>query len=213
MKAGSETGYSLVELLVVVALLGLIAIGVSGGLTFGARVWERTEREVSSAELVGGGHQVLHALLSGAYPRLTGEAGQERTIAFEGTRERMSLLTAASAQLGASGIAKVTLSVERDGGALSLKLKLEPDVAGLRAQEATLVRDAQAIEFSYGEATGEAVNWGDAWQSRTKLPQLIRIRVRSSDGRATWPELIVHPKLARPVGCIFDPVSFECRNG
>lgn len=213
MQSNPQSGYSLVELLVVLALLGLIAIAVSGGLSFGARVWERTERHVSSAELSGGGHQVLRALLSGFYPRKTGEAGQERTVEFEGARERMSLLTAASAQLGESGIAKVTLSVERKDGTASLKLTLQPEVEGLPPRIATLVDDAQAIAFSYGEAGGAAVTWSETWTSRAKPPALIRIRVRSAPGQPAWPELVVRTRIDRPAGCIFDPVSFECRNG
>lgn len=212
MQPNPQSGYSLVELLVVLALLGLIAIAVSGGLSFGARVWERTERTVSSAELSGGGHQVLRALLSGVHPRKTGEAGQTRTVEFDGARERMALLTASSAQLGASGIAKVTLVVERTGGAANLKLTLESEVDGLPPRIVTLVSGAQAIEFAYGDTGGGAVAWSDTWASRATPPPLIRIRVRPTPGQPAWPELVVRTRIDRPADCIFDPVSFECRN-
>lgn len=213
MKASSQSGYSLVELLVVLALLGLIAIAVTGGLSFGSRVWERTERQVSSLEASGGGHQVLRALLSGMYPRKSGEAGQVRTVEFEGARDRMTLLTAASAQLGVAGVAKVTLFVERKGDVVDLGLTLEPEAGGLPPRRATLVEGAKAVAFSYADTGGGAVNWTDAWQPQERPPALIRIRVTSLPGQLAWPEFVVRTRINQPAGCIFDPVSFGCRNG
>jgi prepilin-type N-terminal cleavage/methylation domain-containing protein len=65
----NQRGYSLVELVVVLALLGLISLAIAGSLRFGARVWERTEQEIGATETARGGHALLGTLLSHVYPR------------------------------------------------------------------------------------------------------------------------------------------------
>jgi general secretion pathway protein J len=213
MRANAQAGYSLVELLIVLALLGLISLAIAGGMSFGTRVWERAEQEVSTTERATGGHALLRALLSNVYPRKSGEAGSEQHVAFEGTRDHMTFLVAASAQLGDTGIAQLALTIERDAGAATLTLSSHAETSGEGDRKERLLADAKDISFAYAESIDGALNWTDAWQLRGTLPVLIRVRASLPPGKGRWPDLIARPRIDRAAGCIFDPVSFECRRG
>ena len=213
MRAHAQSGYSLVELLVVLALLGLISTAIAGGFSFGARVWERTERAVSTVERASGGHTLLRALLSNTYPRKSETGGPEPQVAFEGTGDRLTFLAATSAHLGEAGIARLTLTVERNGGAATLVLSSQAEIGKQSERKEVIVAGAREITFAYAEAVNGALRWTDIWQRRSALPALIRIRAVFAEGQGAWPDLIVRPRVDRGATCVFDPVSFECRRG
>src|SRR5262245_7569746 len=121
MRNGEE-GYSLIELLIVLALLSLIAMLISGGMRFGARAWEVTENEVAIGESVRGGQTVLRDLLSRLDP-LESEASDPNTPpSFVGERDRMEFRSLAPS----GGVARVALAVERLGNAPDLLLHISP---------------------------------------------------------------------------------------
>lgn len=211
MRQQRQAGYSLVELLIVLALLGLISIAIAGGVSFGNRAWEHTERKIHDTAVAIGGHQLLRALLTAAYPRQTGEPGEEPFVAFEGAHDRLTFLSAASDAIGERGIVELALTVERTGGEASLHLKIQSVANGERKE--ILLAGAREIVIAYAEAAEGTVVWTDAWQARRSLPLLIRVRATFADGTRRWPDLVVMPRVNRAAPCMFDPVSFECRRG
>ena len=57
----------------------------------------------------------------------------------------------------------------------------------------------KSVRFSYfGQyAPNRPLSWGDRWQDRHGLPQLVRVSVTLADGRAV-PDLVIAPRLAGP---------------
>jgi general secretion pathway protein J len=70
-----------------------------------------------------------------------------------------------------------------------------------------------SVEFAYsdGGTKGETA-WSNAWSKRSELPKLVRIRVafRSGDTRS-WPDLLITPRIAADVSCVYDPITKRCR--
>lgn len=206
----NQAGYSLIELMIVLALLGLISLAIAGSLRFGARVWERTEHEIAATETARGGHALLGTLLSHLYPRAAADGSD---AAFDGSAERMTFLTDASSAYGAGGIARVTLSARKERGNVAFVLSHQAEEGASSVQDEVLFDGAERIVFAYGEVKERAVVWTDGWAGKTSFPALIRVRVVFPNGTGAWPDLIVRPRIDRAPNCIFDPVSFGCRNG
>jgi general secretion pathway protein J len=200
----NQAGYSLVELMIVLALIGMITLAIASGLRFGARAWERTEHEVAAAETARGGHALLTTLLGHIYPRATAEGGQ---VAFEGASDRMSFLA------DAHGLTRFALGLKREGGGWSLVLTEHPEQGAVEERQEVLFTGAERIEFAYAELNGGTPAWSDTWSAKPGMPALIRVRVAFPPGTGHWPDLIVHPGIDRAATCIYDPVSFQCRNG
>ncbi|MFM9862307.1 MAG: type II secretion system protein J [Micropepsaceae bacterium] len=206
----NQAGYSLIELVIVLALLGLISVAIAGSLRFGSRVWERTEQEISATETARGGHALLGTLLSHLYPRAAAEGSD---TAFDASADRMTFLTDASSAYGAGGVARITFSVKKQRGGVALLLSHQDEQGGASAEEDVLVAGADGVSFAYGEVKDGVITWSDAWTAKTSFPALIRVRVALPKGKGVWPDLIVRPRIDRAPNCIFDPVSFGCRNG
>jgi general secretion pathway protein J len=204
-----EAGYSLVELLVVLALLGLIAVAISGGMSFGTRAWERTESEVAGTEAARGGHTLLRNLLSRIYPRRPGLA--DEGAAFTGDARRMEF--AADAPSSDAGVSRMALSIRQERDVFSLVLEQGKGGGSDKSREDLVITGASRVGFSYAQVSDGMVVWNDTWQATDQIPALIRIRVSMPAGRRPWPDLIVRPRIDRAANCIYDPVSFDCRRG
>jgi general secretion pathway protein J len=54
------------------------------------------------------------------------------------------------------------------------------------------------LTYLVRENEGSAPQWVERWESETRLPLLIRIQVRFSNG-ADWPEFVVAPMLTSEI--------------
>jgi general secretion pathway protein J len=210
----SERGYSLIELLVVLALMGLLAIAMSGGIRFGAKVWERTGAQVELLEQTQGAQVLLRSLLSNLAPRLF-DPGNPNEDTFVGDSRRMSFTAPLPSSLGQGGLARFDVTASSENGATTLVIAWTPRHGAAVQTKQLLVRGTGAIAFSYAavDATG-TIAWTDSWAADAGTPALIRIRADFAQSAAIrWPDLIVRARIDRDSSCIFDPVSFECRRG
>jgi len=210
----NQSGYSLIELLVVLALMGLIAVAMSGGIRFGAKVWERTGVQVEGLEQTQGAQALLRNLLSTVSPRLF-DPSNANEDAFVGNGQRMSFTAPMPPSLGQGGSARFNLTASRQDGATQLVIEWRPRHGARRESKQLLLRGAGTVAFAYAtvDAAG-AIAWTDTWAADAGTPALIRIRADfAQSGAIRWPDLIVRARIDRDSSCIFDPVSFECRRG
>jgi len=161
---------------------------------------------------------LLRRIVGDAYPLFLLDDPTHPHIDFDGTRESLSFLAPAPMALGGSGRSRFVLSVARRGGHSDLVLTSRPELADRDASSTpvrrTLLADAQAIDFSYlGRArSARGPEWHDRWSGETVLPRLVRIRVRLASGNTRlWPELLIAPHIAVDVGCVYDPLTTQCR--
>src|SRR5690242_3810902 len=81
-----QDGYTLIELLVAMLLLGLVGLTITGGIQFGARVWEHSETNISDTEALDMTQGILREFLSVAVPNRAGGFarfdGQSRNVSF-----------------------------------------------------------------------------------------------------------------------------------
>lgn len=198
-----EDGYSLVELVVAMALLGMIALAVESGLHFGARVWERSQQTIGSAQKIGTSQTVLRNLLSHSLPRLKGDyvtfLGEPSTLTFDAVPPQA---------FETHGTAHVVLTVKRDGTNKTLVVTMQSVINPQSKKSAIIVDHVKNLKFAYLDASGKIPTWLAYWRDRKRLPDAIRI---DSDNASKWPALIVRPLIAQSANCTLDPVSMTCR--
>ena len=196
-------GLTLIEMLVALALIGLLTAALFGGLRFAARA---SDRRTTAADQVGDlatAYGFLQGQLGNAQPYPATADPKDRQILFDGTPDQIEAITTSPSHLAMGGFFHLRLGVTRtDGGLRFLAEWREPprrDAAFSKAAltPSVLLDHLKTISFAFFGTTDFAVpaTWHDRWQGATALPKMIRLRVEFTDGRQA-PDLIVAPQLA-----------------
>ncbi len=196
-------GFTLVELLVALVLLGFISVLMLGGLRFGARAWEAGEARTQRVVDVQVAQRFLRRQISAARLPVARQDGRAAATGFEGDVGQLRLIAPLPAHLALGGLYRVSLFVDEQDGRDRLMLawqlyqsEEDDDVRPAEGQESVLVDDVLEVEFGYLRVDAEDGNaeWVDRWEGEAGLPALVRVEVTfdDDDGR-TWPPLIVAP--------------------
>jgi general secretion pathway protein J len=204
--SAGEAGFSLVELLVSLALLSLLAAILASGVGLGQRVWLRSEDMAQASRVMFDAQSALSRLLQDLQP-LHVDAQTSRTIEFRGTADELEGIVPLPPHIGLGGLYRLHLFRNRSERHLDLTFQAYEqgtlpasrtgnDEAGLT----TLASDIDSLELRYfAKATSEeAGSWRSDWQGQEELPALISIRVKSAKPGVVWPELLIAPRV-RPV--------------
>lgn len=202
----AQRGFTLLELLVAIMLLGLIATMAFSGLRLGARVWETTDEHEHEVYLV---QQLLRQRLGAAYfPFDFGVALSEDEPLFEGGPDHVSFIAPLPDRFGVPGLYRVSIEVVPSGNdsalVMSWRLWRPPDdtraaaEAGREEPERRVLLDGVAHAafafFGPAEEFGRALAWQDQWQRPMELPVLVRIELDHKE--QPWPPLVIAPRAA-----------------
>jgi len=194
-------GFTLVELLVAMTLLGLIFVALFGGLRFGTRTWETgNERSEAFAEV-----ELMQSLLRRQLAQavmLRVPKGAEAVFVGEG--DRLGFAAPGPSQTGVGGLYLFEVFTEPSDENHRLVLRwqihrpeLEFPLDGEASKRRVLLENVEGLRFSYFGDTEKKndVQWNDSWSGLDVLPKLVSIQVAlpSGDGRY-WPDLIVSPR-------------------
>lgn len=207
----NQAGFTLLELLVALTLLGLVLAVVFGELRFAARAWDATDAKLDrNSELLS-----VHSFLRQRFQQIHVTAQNRRPedddspVVFDGNSRSMVFLGTMPANISDGGFYEISLSSEtgEDGNNLFLSWRpFDQDgtarVADSPENSRILLANIDGVRFSYFGRTGESVapQWWDIWPSRDAAPALIRMEVTFADGdRRSWPELVAAPASANAV--------------
>jgi general secretion pathway protein J len=199
-------GFTLLELLVAITLLGVLMAALFGALRLGARVWETGEARLDASARVQVVQDFLRRQLGQTMPLI--EATEDPRAAggllFMGEPDRLRFVSLLPDHLGAGAwLMELGLSepaqVRAPGDLVirwrQLDLTGEADAVP-QAEERVLIEAVERLEIAYfgGSLTGQAPGWWQQWQQQPSLPTLVRLRLAfpAGDARA-WPELMVAP--------------------
>jgi prepilin-type N-terminal cleavage/methylation domain-containing protein len=200
----AEGGFTLVELLVSLALLVVMLALVSNSLRFGRRAWEASD-QIEQTQSVAAFRSLLRQRLVEALPLVSSDEQGVQTATFQGTSERLAFASPLPSRAGQlAGLSLTTLSAPRSSAAgrqlmLEFKRLIGANSPATSDGPAPAVIDnigALTIRY-YGRAErGGEPEWFEDWQGRSTLPSLVGIDVQFGRGDArVWSPLIVELKL------------------
>ncbi len=217
----AQSGFTLIELVVALALLATMLALLYSGLSFALRSWDAAEASGQRTADRRLGENFLRREVAEMFP-LRWKDPMALRFAFEGRPDSLRFVSSRPAGISLGGLALVGLAVEPDPAHHTRNLVMRralatPESADFSALDAVdkpfvLVKDVQSVSFSYfgGENDFVEPQWSDEWKYPARMPLMIRVRMRGTDG-AFLPDIVVRLMLGEEAGCLESPLQRQCR--
>lgn len=219
----NSAGFTLLELLVALSVLGVLMVLMFGGLRFGARVWESGDaslRALAEVQTTAGfiRREISQAMPANAPPQ---DGDQETTAAaapFRGTPDAVRLIGPPPSQLLPGGLYETVIGLEDAvsskgnggrrlivwwrplprgfGNADAGRARPVPMDADARTRQVVLLDGVADLQLSYfgQDDVNEPPQWHDRWETMLSPPSLVSVRIAFMPGdRRAWPQLMVAP--------------------
>jgi general secretion pathway protein J len=202
-------GFTLLELLIAITLLGLLMAAAYSGFRTGTRAWTTGEKRAENNEQMRIVETFLRRQISQTYP-LTWTAHAKRTVWFRGQTQALDFASVIASRALDNGLAFLRLEIVegKKGLALVLSCRMANAESVIKAFEVKGHDDCQPVrmladhlesgEFAYfGKPSGpnnvdqKEPHWYSAWSSRQTLPRAVRVKLRARPGGITWPPLLI----------------------
>jgi general secretion pathway protein J len=219
MRRAVQRGFTLIEMVLALALLAAMLGMAWSGLTFSLRGWDTgvaTGQKTADARLA---QNFLRRELSELFP-MRWKDPVALKFAFDGESRRLRFVSSRPAGLAAGGLALVGLEVESHGSRqanLVMRRALPDDAAKDfgpldKAEGIVLFPDVESVEFAYFGADSEVAEprWNDKWPNAGQVPQLVRLRIKSADG-TVQPDFVARVMLGEEAGCLESAFQRACR--
>ncbi|MFT5444991.1 MAG: general secretion pathway protein J [Gammaproteobacteria bacterium] len=198
---GRGRGFTLIEVVVSIALFALLMGVVYSGFSTAVRAYDAAESRVGKIERMRVISAFIRRSVSGA--QALALANRDKwALQFEGEGDRIRYVADLPGYVGISGLHEIVLELEPSGDQRDLVMRRRVLSMGRDGQVQgdfdTRVL-AEGIEiFSlrfYGANEGAAEpTWQDSWQSVKHMPLLVELSVTAS-GEPPWPLLQVQPRV------------------
>jgi general secretion pathway protein J len=217
----AQPGFTLIELVVAMALLGTMLLLLYSGLTFSLRSWDAGDtngRRTADRRI---GENFLRRELSELFPMRWKEPNVVK-FAFEGEKDHMRFVSSRPAGITQGGLSLVGLEVQEEGRtsrkkSLVMRRAMPDDEAAsfapLEGAEPTvLIAGVDSVSFEYFGAENDFTppQWSDSWKWNFRIPEMIRLHINSDDG-TPQPEMVVRVNLGEEAGCLENAFQRNCR--
>ena len=204
-----QAGFSLVEVLVSLALVALLTVGLVSGLGSGMRVWEISDDSSEALSEAAVLDSVFRRHFSGAMPVRIIQGTRNRLVYFVGSADRIRFFTTAEAGVGSKGAYGEEMLLRRSEGRTELVIRrgrlpldaFETDLAP-DWDEAIISLGSPEMEFAFypAQAQGEMAPWRANWQGQRSLPALVGLGPASNNMERFEPVIVAAPHLtASPI--------------
>ena len=211
MTKGDE-GYTLLELIIAVAIMALMAVPLAQGIELGLKRWGRQQVQISDFERVMMVRHRLGQWISAAYPFDIYRNDALGLLPLIGNSNQMAFVSAVGPDPRADILYRVILLLDDS----KLEARIVPDhmsyFDNYPIEEVVLIEGVSSVELAYLDTEADSVNllWTDSW-SRTVFPAAVRMRVQFEDERRLWPDLIIPLVVRERSFCL--PEGTECAAG
>lgn len=213
MMVSDEFGYSLLELLVAVAIIALAAVPLSQGLTTGFRTWENVNSDTSDLDRIFHTRKRLRSWIGSAVVHDPLRKGSGLDYSLVGSPRSVSFSAAISPDGRNDQLYQLTLGV---GESSNLQMSILPDHSNeddAIQSELTLLTGVSDLTFEYLDGSNSFVTWLPTWSDRIDMPSAIKIKLTFIDGASIWSDLIVPLRTEEWSHCAYDAATASCLSG
>ncbi|MES0863744.1 prepilin-type N-terminal cleavage/methylation domain-containing protein [Ruegeria sp. SCPT10] len=181
----ARSGLSLLELLIALALLALIATGLSGALSFAVSVYDRARPDTFQSDQIALKTRLRSWLSNASSPSEV----TPYPVSFVGTTEQLEFTTTQTKGF-ASEAAALRVLVENAFGDLVVTVSEMDDEGNVFSVHAGIVAVYVDPVFSYYDHRASELVWDEDWSDPARLPDLVRIVAKNGNDQK-WSTFVV----------------------
>lgn len=178
-----RAGFTLLEMLVGLSLMGLLVIMLADTLRTGLTVTKSVELRSSDTRTLVTAHRAFHALVESAFPLRSNDA-HGANLRFRGDEKSLELIGAAPPGQPGGLTAR---GIRLGDSELSLT-----GARGWRLHLGAISADATLAYFG-APARGLPPRWLGQWKDKPGFPLLVRLRATG------WPDAVSRPRLQKAI--------------
>ncbi len=229
-------GFTLLELIIALVLLGLLSAVLFGSLKLAGRSTASGEAKVDASSSMRLAEEFLRTNLAQQFPLRMRKIVQFPLL-FAGQSNELRYAAPLPPRVAGGGVWYYRLAVRTDEAKSPLVLeRVIPDTSAMslptfdgtantdganggngsgQVDRSVLADGIASLTLAYygrdpGDAATVEPTWRDHWDDTQRLPLLIRVDVAPQQGSA-WPTLYVTPREAPEAGCrAWDDVRGQC---
>jgi general secretion pathway protein J len=189
----SQRGFTLLEIMLVLSLLGVLLTLVGGAMLGANRAMLKAQHYTTSLDEMRAAQRFLRSSIGQALPLDSSEDDSESSGFFVGSSQRLQFVATLPGELG-GGIQLHTLELHGPEGKRDLQVafaQIQSTADGTTStpwgEPQVLVRGVEQLQLSYKGVTpkGEPTGWMADWPWPTRLPRAVRIDARVN-GPVPW---------------------------
>jgi len=171
-------GFTLLELLISLVMIGGIAIIITGAMRLGIRTVSTGETKIDHLERTRASFNIVDSQIQSQMP-LTFEENGEKKYYFQGEKEYIQFSTNYSLWGGQKGYVTVRYKVESDDRGKQFLVVSENIIGTNSNREARLFTSADAIHFEYffKDPTEEKGKWVEKWTDTVNIPEKVNVHL------------------------------------
>ncbi|SDT96342.1 prepilin-type N-terminal cleavage/methylation domain-containing protein [Pseudomonas yamanorum] len=193
-----QRGFTLLEIMIVLSLLGVLLALVGGALLGANRAVLKAQRYTVSLDESRAAQQFLRTSISEALPLDVTEDDSQTNGFFVGAPQRLQFVATLPGVLG-GGIQRFTLQLSE--GELQVAFArfesgAQASVPATRSEPQVLLKNVDDLQFSYRGLSpkGQATGWISNWPWTKRLPYAVRIAAQVN-GPVPWVTQVVALRL------------------
>ena len=173
-----KKGFTLLELLISVTLIGIMVFILAAVLRLGYRSVEAGEKKMDYLERLRSSLHLIEAQVQSQLP-LTYQENGEKRLYFQGKATRLEFSAPFSIWEGEKGLVVVSYRVEEGAGGKKSLRAVENRIGQEETREITLLDSCERLDFEYfyQSPTDETGQWLEEWTETSLLPKKIRLNV------------------------------------
>lgn len=209
-KRGTEDGFTLLEVLVAIAVMAIMLGSASAALNLLSNAAIRGATETDRLDMVARGVAAVRNDIAGMRRITITDKGTRRFL-FEGEARAMQFVLIEPSYPSDPGSYLITYRVRSNGGQTQLVRSREPfaydqhkrDSKRNDPSEVVVIDGPYRVAFSYLARATRGLEWTSKWTDQRSMPVLVRLQITPTEANVpAVADLLAQPRIDAEMMCV-----------